>query len=152
LLLLPYYGIILPSLSNLPAYYFSNPFAYSYFMNYDAYIILPLPFPWLIIPTCYDILDAVILLSPVTIITFIPAILQFSIAYFDCYLGGSSMPKMPNKINPLFSISSNTSLFLLYLVVSAAICCAFTGLYATLTVLYPFLAIPYSYYINLFFI
>lgn len=83
-------------------YYFKRPFSSRAWINYEAYMILP-PCPvYEIIPTCFAILEAVILLSPVTIITLIPAFLQLAIASFDYSLGGSSIPKTPNNVNPFF--------------------------------------------------
>lgn len=93
-------SLSLPS-TTLTFYYLSSPLSYSALMNSEAYITLPLPSSETI-PTCLAIFDAVILLSPVTMITLIPATLQLAIADFDYSLGGSSIPKTPIRVNPPF--------------------------------------------------
>lgn len=111
---------------------------------------LPLPSSETI-PTCLAMLEAVILLSPVTMITLIPAVLQFAIADFDYSLGGSSIPNTPISVNPLFSISSITSFtpfeFLAWLCPTRSLW--FTFLYPIETVLSPLPAIFYSYFVML---
>jgi hypothetical protein len=87
----------------------------------------------------------VILLSPVTITTLIPAFLQSAIAPLDYYLGGSSIPKTPNNIKPLFSIYYITSFLStlsdLDLLLKSLL---LTLLYATETVRSPLPAIFYN--------
>jgi hypothetical protein len=64
-----------PFLSNFGGYYFNKPLSYNALINSEAYKTFPLPF--CVIPTCYAMFAAVILLSPVTMMTLMPALRQF---------------------------------------------------------------------------
>ena len=105
LILLLESSLALLSLPYFLTSYFSNPFYSKALINSEASITLPYPFSE-IIPTCLAILVAVILLSPVTMTTLIPAFLQSAMAPLDYSLGGSSIPKTPNNIKLLLYISS----------------------------------------------
>ena len=61
------------------------------------------------IPTSLAIAFAVIMLSPVTILTVIPAPLHFRIASGTSGLGISLTPMIVSSVNPVFS-TSNTPL------------------------------------------
>lgn len=121
----------------------SNPIFYNFFINSLAYITLPYYILSSMIPTCYAILVAVILLSPVTISTLIPAFLQSSMAYLDYSLVRSSMPKMPSNINPCFSTYYSTYLFLFSFILFNSVKSSITW-YATEIVRRPRLAIDYN--------
>lgn len=61
-----------------------------------------LPSFYLIIPTSFAIAFAVIILSPVTILTFMPARWHLRIAEGTSFLGMSRTPKIANKTNSCF--------------------------------------------------
>jgi hypothetical protein len=76
--------------------------------------ITKLSSPYFMMPTSLAIALAVIILSPVTILTFIPALWHLMMAPGTYFLGMSRTPKIVIKISSVFSISKTPFSSLLY--------------------------------------